>query len=88
MVMIRKQIFIEEGQNQILKRLAKKTGKSEGALIREVIGRFLVSEEDADARWEAMIARWAQNPVTNKPRTWTRSDLYEDRVGKFHADSH
>lgn len=63
-------------------------GKSEGALIREVVDRFLVAEQEADALWEAMIARWALNPVTNEPRTWTRSDLYEDRVGKFHADPH
>lgn len=86
--MIRKQIFIEEGQNNVLKGLAKKTGKSEGALIREVVDRFLVAEQEADGLWEAMIARWALNPVTNEPRTWTRSDLYEDRVGKFHADPH
>ena len=86
--MIRKQIFIEEGQNEALKRLAKRTGKSEGALIREAVERRLVEEQDADALWGGLIERWSQVPVTNEPRTWTRDDLYDDRLGRFHADAH
>ena len=86
--MIRKQIFIEEGQNEALKRLAKRTGKSEGALIREAVERRLVEEQDADALWGGLIERWLQVPVTNEPRTWTRDDLYDDRLGRFHADAH
>ena len=86
--MIRKQIFIEEGQNEALKRLAKRTGKSEGALIREAVERRLVEEHDADALWGGLIERWLQVPVTNEPRTWTRDDLYDDRLGRFHADAH
>ncbi len=86
--MIRKQIFIEEEQNEALKRLAKRTGKSEGALIREAVERRLVEEQDAEVLWEGLIERWSQVPVANEPWTWTRDDLYNDRLGRFHADAH
>ena len=87
--MIRKQIFIEEEQNQALKRVAKRTGKSEeGSLIREAVERRLAEEQDADTLWEALIERWLKVSVADEPRTWTRDDLYEDRLGRFHADAH
>ncbi len=86
--MIRKQIFIEEQQNQALKRLAQRTGKSEGALIREAVGRRLAEEQDATALWETLLERWSQDPVSNQPRTWRRDDLYQERLEKFDADPH
>ncbi len=86
--MIRKQIFIEEQQNQALKRLAQRTGKSEGALIREAVERRLAEEQDANALWETLLERWSQNPESNQPRTWHRDDLYQERLGKFDADPH
>ncbi len=86
--MIRKQIFIDERQNEELKRLAKKTGKSEGLLIREAVQRHLAEEKNADALWEALIERWSQSPVSTTPRTWTRDELYEERLGRFNADTH
>lgn len=86
--MIRKQIFIEEAQNEALKRLARKTGKSEGALIREAVERRLQEEQEADALWGGLIERWMQASITNEPRTWTREDLYEERLGRRHVDPH
>lgn len=86
--MIRKQIFIEESQNDALKQLSKRTGKSEGLLIREALERRLAEEQNAEALFDALLERWSRGPVTNIPRTWTRDDLYEERVGKFDADTH
>lgn len=86
--MIRKQIFIEEAQNEALKRLARKTGKSEGALIREAVERRLKEEQEADALWGGLIERWMQASITNEPRTWTREDLYEERLWRRHVDPH
>lgn len=83
--MVRKQIFIEDRQNQALKRLAERTGKSEGALIREAVERRLAEEQQAEDLFEALIARWSQVPVPNEPRMWTRDDLYKDRMGRFHG---
>jgi hypothetical protein len=86
--MIRKQILLEARQSEALKRLAQRTGKSEGALIREAVERRLMEEQEADTRWEALVARWSEAPVTGTPRTWTRDDLYTERLGQFHADTH
>jgi predicted DNA-binding protein len=84
---IRKQIFIDEEQNEALKRLAKKTGKSEGALIREALERRLMEEQDADTLWESLIERWLQVSMTNESRTWTREDLYDARLRRFPVNS-
>ena len=62
--MIRKQIFSDERQNEELKRLAKKTGKSEGLLIREAVQRHLEEEQNADALWEALIERCSQSAAS------------------------
>lgn len=72
--------MIRAEQNNALTGSANRLEKSEGALIREVADGPLVSEQEADALWDAMIARWASNPVRNASRTWTRSELYDDRV--------
>lgn len=64
--MIRKQIFIEEGQNQGLKRLAVATGKSEAALIREGITQVLSKEPAPDEDWKVALRQlkgmWADRP--------------------------
>ncbi len=86
--MIRKQIFIDERQNEELKRLAKKTGKSEGLLLREAVQRHLAEEQNADALWEALIERWSQFPASTALRTWTRDELYEERLGRSNDDIH
>ena len=86
--MIRKQIFIEERQNEALKRLALRTGRSEGALIREAVERRLAEEQVAEAAWEDLLERWSRSPAPEGPRTWTRDDLYEERVGRFDGNTH
>ncbi|MCY0878909.1 MAG: ribbon-helix-helix protein, CopG family [Firmicutes bacterium] len=86
--MIRKQIFIDEAQNEALKQLAKKTGKSEGALIREALALRLMEDQDADTLWEGLVEGWLQRPTANEPRTWTREDLYDERLRRYHVDTH
>jgi len=44
-IMKRKQVYIEDEQEQGLKRLAKERGCSEAALIREAVGRLLTDRE-------------------------------------------
>ena len=86
--MIRKQIFIEERQNEELKQLALKTGKSEGQLIREAVDRQLLEQEETELLWKTMIDRWLSSPTSDTAEKWQRNDLYEDRLRKFDADSH
>ena len=84
--MIRKQILLEERQSMALKRLAEKTGKSEGALMREAVEMRLAQDDGAEARWEGLLRRWASGPAAGHPRTWRREDLYEDRVSRVDRD--
>ncbi len=78
--MIRKQIFIPREQDEALKRLSKRTGRSEGALVRDAIALRLGQEDVADKKWHALLQEWASRPADGRVRAWRREDLYEDRM--------
>jgi predicted DNA-binding protein len=80
---IRKQIYIDPGQEQKLIRLSEKTGASQAEIIRTAIDSiFSVSEKfTRDIRaWDterAFIQQlMAKDPVKG-PRSWTREELHE-----------
>ncbi|MHB1842535.1 MAG: hypothetical protein ACYCO4_05380 [Sulfobacillus sp.] len=79
--MIRKQIFLPAEQNEALKRLSKRTGQSEGALVREGITLRLRQEQIAEADWDALLREWSQRAVDGQPRNRRRQDLYQDPIG-------
>jgi hypothetical protein len=82
-VMVRKQLYIEPRQDRLLKRLVRKTGKTEAEIIREALDLH-AAELDLHRRrlkvWEeqkAFIRRWvAQGPVPAAGRPIKREDLY------------
>ena len=81
--MIRKQFYIEPRQERLLKRIAKKTGKTEAEIIREAIDRHAEETERAQSRLEAwraereFIRQWiAKGPVPAGKR-WTRDEIHE-----------
>lgn len=78
--MIRKQIFIPREQDEALKRLSKRTGQSEGALVRDAIALRLGQADVADTKWDALLQEWANRPVDGQVRVWRREDLYEERM--------
>jgi len=87
--MIRKQVYIEAGQDASLKRLARMLGLSEAEIIRRAIDRQTstvptgVRDLEAWEREKAFIAaRMAAGPVSAK-RTWHREDLYEERLARY-----
>ena len=87
-VMVRKQIYIEPQQEELLKQAAAETGMTEAEIIRRAIDLWGKSEEkrrQAQAAWKearAFIAElMVQEPVPGG-RTWTREDLYEERLGR------
>jgi hypothetical protein len=90
--MVRKQVYIEPRQDELLKAWAEETGKSEAEIVREALDRWLASERrrrEAEAAWEeerAFIeARMAEGPLANG-RTWTREALYEERLSRYGRD--
>lgn len=82
--MVRKQVYLERRQDQALKRLARRTGKTEAAIIREALDRHAEEADREKARlrlWQdekAFIDQWmAKGPVPAGGRTWKREDLYD-----------
>jgi hypothetical protein len=87
--MIRKQVYIEPEQEELLKRRSKEMGVSEAALIRrgidEVARRGPSGGFDRKA-WEeelAFMKERAKMRVPQTGRSWTREELYEERLDRL-----
>jgi hypothetical protein len=86
--MVRKQIYIEPTQDELLKRHAKLLGVSEAELVRR--GIDLVTDRDPDLAerlriWEEEKDWIRKNRMMDVPQTgrqWTREELYEERLGR------
>ena len=79
---VRKQIYLEARQEQLLKQLVQETGATEAELIRQAIDRHTGSfSPQRDMRaWEeerAFIERLMQQGPACGGRTWKREDLHE-----------
>jgi hypothetical protein len=88
--MTRKQIYIEPDQNRRLRALSRRRNKTESELVREGIDRVLsappLSARDHKA-WKEELAfidhLTRLGPVKGK-RTWTREELYDERLSRRH----
>ena len=94
--MVRKQIYIKQRQQSMLKRLAKARGVSEAELIREAIDQKLSGgstgafQHDPKTWAKAlgfMQSLHAQGAMPDRPRTWKRDDAYADRLSRHDGDS-
>jgi len=80
---VRKQIYIEPHQEEILKRLTRETGVSEAELIRQAIDRHTQSPRppirnlDAWEKERSFITHLIQQGPVPGGRTWQREDLHE-----------
>jgi hypothetical protein len=86
--MIRKQIYIAQEQEEQLKRRSKELGISEAALIRHCIQEAVdhpTSGEREKVRQEllASMKERAKIQVPQTGRTWTREELYEERLERY-----
>ena len=88
--MVRKQIYVEERHERLLKRISKARGVSEAELIRQAIERETVGEKpllapDQEA-WDEILrfakSRKALRPSV-RPYRWNRQDAYEGRERRF-----
>jgi hypothetical protein len=87
--MIRKQVYLEPRQDAQVKRLAAELKTTEADVIREAIDTLLdevARQRRAQQAWEEalafMEARYAQGSVSAE-RTWTRDELYEERLERY-----
>lgn len=92
MAKVRKQIYLEQRQNQQLKRLAEARGVSEAEVIRQAIERrfadhALQPAPGHPAAWQAaheqMLRLLAAGPLPKETRRWTREELYEERLSRY-----
>ena len=87
--MVRKQIYIEPEQEEILKKRAQEMGLSEAELIRRAIEYLIRGEVTVPPNlkaWEeakAFIQGRMKMDVPQTGRQWTREELYEERLGRF-----
>ncbi len=91
--MVRKQVYIEPRQDEMLKQWAEETGRTEAEIFRQALDRWIASEQqrrEAEAAWEEERAfiesRIAEGPVAGG-RTWTREELYEERLSRYGRDT-
>ena len=78
---VRKQIYIEARQEQLLKQLVKETGATEAELIRQAIDRHtgsFVPQRDVHVWQEerAFIDRLIQEGPVPGGTTWKREELH------------
>ena len=88
--MIRKQVYIEERHDRLLKHRAKQRGVTEAEIIREALDRVETVPrgpiaDPAAGRKALAFMRSLAKRKRRAPagRTWTRESLYEDRIGRW-----
>jgi hypothetical protein len=94
--MVRKQVYIGAGQEQLLKQSAKRLGVTEAELIRRGLElavaqrpgthNRIASNELAQRAWreiESFIGDRMKIKAPQTGRGWTREELYEERLARF-----
>lgn len=87
--MVRKQIYIEPRQEQLLKRRAEELRVAEAELIRRGIDQIaraplaLRPELDLWEEEKAYIKQHRRLEVPQTGRGWTREELYEERLERL-----
>lgn len=89
--MVRKQVYIEKRHDEALKRAARRRGVTEAELVREALDlRSLDSrlgvapDREAWLSFKRFVLRERRKgPLAAAGRTWTRDELYEERIGRW-----
>ncbi len=87
--MVRKQIYIEPRQEQLLKRRAKDLGITEAELIRRGLDQVVrvpsgwLPDLEAWEEEKAFIEQRKRLKVPQTGRTWTREELYDERLRRI-----
>jgi len=83
--MVRKQIYIEPQQEDMLKSLSKELGVTEAELVRRAIDQIADAQATSARKlkaWQEAKAVMEERKLMDVPqtgRTWTRDELYEER---------
>lgn len=85
--MVRKQVYIEAAQEELLKQRASELSVSEAELIRRCLGHIGRLEAAVPVDWRAwqdelafIHTRARLQQALGSQRSWTREELYEERL--------
>ena len=89
--MVRKQIYISDHQDLLVKRLARMRGTSEAEVIRQALEREIsgrvdqVFAPDVDGLRRLIEAGLSRRDLgmTGTPYRWRREDAYEERLSRY-----
>lgn len=88
--MVRKQLYIPQELEDTLKRLAREEGRPEAEIVRDIMATGLQARATAsaarDEAWQReleFIASRRAMDVPQRPRSWKREDLYEERLSRL-----
>ena len=87
--MVRKQVYIAPEHDALLKRRAQELSVTESDLIRWGIEQLARARPTAyldEQAWQDELARIEERgrlPAVAGKRTWTRDELYDDRLNRF-----
>jgi len=90
-MVIRKQVYIEERHDRLLKRRAKQSGVTEAEIIRDALdgldrGQAHSRRLDPEAGRAAiafMRSLAGKRKKSSGGQKWSRDSLYEDRIGRW-----
>ncbi len=82
--LVRKQLYITQNQERMLKMKAREMGVTEAEIVREALESTAYRIEypkKAMEKWQEELSyineRIASRKTAQKPRTWKREDLYD-----------
>ena len=86
--MVRKQVYIQDRQERLLRRIAESRGVSQAEVVRQAIEGQAIGQgretETNPAAWEQALAfiETLHKRSAGEPRhqRWSREDLYADRL--------
>ena len=86
--MVRKQVYMEPEQHELLKRLSKELGVTEAALMRRALDSLVEPDEEIARRQAiqelfAFMRERAKMKVPQTGRAWTRDELYDERLDRI-----
>jgi hypothetical protein len=91
--MVRKQVYLKSQKDMQVKKLAAERGTTETDIIREAVDLLLsevARQRRAQQAWEEARAfmedRFAQKQISGE-RTWTREELYAERLERYEKHS-
>jgi hypothetical protein len=93
--MVRKQIYITEEQERLLKERAREGNRTEAEVIRGFLDLALSGDIEREYRrrraWKRLEALMRERAAIVAPqtgRTWTREEIYEERLDELAARRH